>query len=119
MRVEGQVARARARPQSDLTVHVERAAGQRAHPHRVGSEVHADGPAAARVGLHVVGVRALLAWRVRAGAGVLEDGGRGAREGAVDADGHGGDAAGAVVGGQDVAGEEAEVGGSAGADRDR
>ncbi len=115
--VESQVARPRAGTQSGLPVQGQGAVRQRAHPHRVRAQVDADGPAAARVGLHVVGVRPLLAGGVRPRAAVPEHAGSGTREGAVGADGDRGDAAGAVVGGQDMAVEQVEVGRAAAVDR--
>lgn len=59
--VEGQVARPGAGAQRALAVHGEGAVAQRTHPHRVGAKVDADRPPPARVGLHLVGVRPLLA----------------------------------------------------------
>lgn len=106
----------RAGPQRELAVQGERSVPQRAHAYRVGSEVDAHGPPAARVGLHVVGVRALLALPVRTRSLVPQHTGGGG-EAPVVADRHGTDAAGAVVGRQDVPVEEAQVSGAAAADR--
>lgn len=65
-----------------------------------------------------MGVRALLPFGVGPRTGVPEYAGGGAREGAVGAQRDGRDAPGAVVGGQDVPGVDAEVGGALAADGD-
>ncbi len=117
--MEGQVPRPRTGPQRDLPVHGGDTVHEGADPHRVGAEVHADGPAPAGVGLYLVGVRPLLPLGVRAGAGVAQDAGGGPGQGAVGADRYGGDGAGAVVGGQHVPGVQAQVGRSVALDGHR
>lgn len=111
--VEGQVARSGARSQRRLVVQVQRAGArvEGADTHGVGSEVHAQHPGARRVGEHLVGVRGLLTDRVRSASLVPEHGSGGVQR-SVGAHGEGGDAAGAVVGGDQVSTGQCEVGGS-------
>ena len=109
--VEGEMARAAAGPQPGLGVYGQRPlGGQGTAADRVGAQVDAEQPAAAGVGQHGVGVRALLAVGPRAAAPVGEHGG-GSGERAVGPYGERTEAAGAVVGGDETAAGQGEVGG--------
>lgn len=116
-RMERQVARPDPGAQPQLPLYLQLAGGlvELAHPHRVRAQVHGQRPAARGVGQHHVGVRPLLALRVRAVALVRHDG-DGPAEAAVHGDREHADGAGGVVGGQQVALVQRQMGGRAAAD---
>ncbi len=111
------MARPGAGPQRGLTVQGQRAGRgvEGADAHRVGAEVHPDHPGPGGVGEHLVGVRALLPVGVRAAALVPQDVGGGPERPVVE-DGQRGDAAGGVVGRDQVVRGKRQMGGPVAAD---
>lgn len=116
--VEREMARPGTGPQRRLAVRPQLPGFRVEHtdPYGVGAEVDAEHPVPRGVRKDLVGVRTLLAFGDRAAALVCEYAG-GRAERTVGEHGQGGDAAGAVVGGDHMAARERDMGGAVAVDR--